>query len=241
MKIIYQDERLIAVEKPAGYFVHPPERSPFPPPREKICVYALAEKLGRPVFPVHRLDAATSGVMLFAFERDSTRRLADLFAGREVLKTYQAVARGYVDDEGVVELPLESKGQIVAAETRYRTIARIELSAAVGKRYATARYSLIEAVPRTGRWHQIRRHFDRISHPLLGDIDHGDSHHNRFFRDELRLPGLCLRAMSLEFKHPWSGLPLKLEAPFCGRWQRVRALFGLDSDCVKAEAHGLRS
>jgi tRNA pseudouridine65 synthase len=155
------------------------------------------------------------------------RELAALFMERQVKKTYLAVVRGYLEDEGRIDLPLEIRGSPELAEsiTEYRTLARLELPIAVSTRYPTSRYSLLEVKPHTGRWHQIRRHFDRVSHPLIGDVEHGDSHHNRFFRDQLNLGGLCLRATRLEFTHPWSGMPLLLEAPEHTKWQRLTRLF----------------
>jgi len=236
MRILYQDDFCFAIDKPAGHFVHPPARSPFPPPPEKICLYVLRDLLRRPVFPVHRLDAPTSGVMLWTFDREATRALSGLFMAREVRKIYRAVVRGFVDSEGLIDLPLESKGSLVESVTAYRRLAEIELPFAVGKKYSTARYSLIEAEPRTGRWHQIRRHFDRVSHPLLGDIEHGDSHHNRFFRDQLGLAGLCLRAARLELRHPRTQEELRISAGACERWQRVESIFQTSNECLVSGA-----
>lgn len=227
MNILYQDEYFFAIDKPAGYFVHPPERSPFPVPREKICLYSLREHFGREVFPAHRLDAPTTGLVLFALSREAAAELGKLFMERRIQKTYQAVARGHLPPSGVIELPLEIAGfsELMEARTLYKCLKHIELPVAVGKKYPTARYSLLEVQPVTGRWHQIRRHFDRIAHPLLGDIEHGDSHHNRFFRDELKIPGLCLRASTLEFVHPWTQEPMTLKAPPCEKWQKIEKLF----------------
>ncbi len=226
-KIVYQDEYFFVIDKPAGYFVHPPERSAFPTPPEKICLYALREKFRQPVFPVHRLDAPTSGLVIFAFDKEATRGLSKLFADREMQKTYQAVARGHTALEGLIELPLKIAGfaDPIDARTRYTTLKHIELPVSVGKKYSSARYSLVQVHPETGRWHQIRRHFDQIAHPLLGDIEHGDSHHNRFFRDDLKIPGLCLRATALSFRHPWSQQQLEIQAPDCENWQKIEALF----------------
>ncbi len=229
MQIIFEDEYFFAIDKPAGFFVHPPEASAYPTPREKICLYVLQEKLKKNVYPVHRLDAPTSGIVLFAHSKDATRSLSRLFADRDIEKTYWAIARGYTEDEGVIRLPLEVKGfrEPMESETRYKTLARVELPFAVGPKYPTARYSYVEVKPTTGRWHQIRRHFDRIAHPLLGDIEHGDSHHNRFFRDVLKLSGLCLRAQSLSFVHPWNGDRMTLHAPESEKWKRIHNLFAI--------------
>nr|BFD62501.1 tRNA pseudouridine(65) synthase TruC [Bdellovibrio sp. HM001] len=232
-RLLYQDEHFFAIDKPAGFFVHPPELSPYPVPKEKICLYHLRRVMKKDVIPVHRLDAPTSGVLLFAMSRDKARKLNHLFAERQMHKTYQAVVRGYVQSEGLIDLPLEAdEGRLtVEAQTQYKTLAQIELPFAVGKKYPTSRYSLVQVHPITGRWHQIRRHFDRIAHPLLGDIEHGDSHHNRFFRDTLQIQGLCLKATAIELQHPWSGETLSIQAPLCEKWGRIHRLFehGLDA------------
>lgn len=230
MKILYQDEHFFAIDKPAGYFVHPPELSPYPVPKEKICLYHLRKLMNQDVFPVHRLDAPTSGVLLFAMSKPATRELSRLFMERKLKKTYHAVIRGFVEDEGRIDLPLEVAGEdsLLEATTLFKKLSSIELPFMVGKKYPTARYSLVEVQPVTGRWHQIRRHFDRTAHPLLGDIEHGDSHHNRFFRDELIIQGLCLRAVQVNFVHPWSGKPLQIEAPDCDKWNRIYRLFNFE-------------
>lgn len=227
MEIIYQDEHLFAVDKPAGYFVHPPELSPYPVPKEKICLYHLRKMMKQDVFPVHRLDAPTSGVLLFSMTKAGAREMGHLFMNREIGKTYHAVVRGVVEEAGSINIPLEvdEDGTTAECETLYRRLAMVELPFAVGKKYATTRYSYVEATPTTGRWHQIRRHFDRIAHPLIGDIEHGDTYHNRFFRDQLNLPGLCLRATELRFKHPWTEEPIHIKAPKNERWEQLDSLF----------------
>jgi tRNA pseudouridine65 synthase len=225
VKIIYRDEFFCVVDKPIGVFAHPPPRSRYSPPPEKIGIYLLQNILQRRVIPVHRLDAPTSGVMMYAFSSAAAKGLSRLFVERQVKKVYRAVVRGFVDEAGVIDLPLDSRAGLVEAQTEYRRLGLVEFPFAVGKRYSSARYSWVEAEPITGRWHQIRRHFDQISHPLLGDIEHGDSHHNRFFRDHLKIVGLCLRAQKLSFQHPWTSEPMYFEAPFDERWSRIESLF----------------
>lgn len=226
MKILYQDDYFFAIDKPAGHFVHPPERSPYPVPREKICLYQLRELLNKDVYPVHRLDAPTSGVVLWATSKEATRELSRLFMERQLQKTYHAVVRGFTEDQGSIDIPLEVAGfGLQESKTEYKKLGSIELPYAVGKKYPTSRYSLVEVHPVTGRWHQIRRHFDRISHPLLGDIEHGDSHHNRFFRDELKIQGLCLKATRISLQHPWTQENITIEAPPCEKWNRIQSLF----------------
>jgi tRNA pseudouridine65 synthase len=225
--LVYRDENFFAIDKPAGFFVHPPETSKYPTPKEKVCLFHLHRAFGRPVFPVHRLDAPTSGLVLFALDKHATRELSRLFQDREMEKSYRAVVRGHTPIQGTITRPLKIKGflELNECETSFKTLAQIELPEAVGTRYSTARYSLVEVQPRTGRWHQIRRHFDQISHPLIGDIEHGDSHHNRFFRDQLRISGLCLRAERLSFTDPFRREPLTLTAPPDPKWIHISQLF----------------
>lgn len=226
MEILYSHPDYFAVHKPAGYFVHPPEISPYPVPRSKICIYVLKEHFGFPVFPVHRLDAPTSGVLLFANSRHATRELSALFRNQQIQKTYLAIARGWTESEGIINHPLEfDDGSTLEAETHYKTLKQIELPYSVGKKYTTTRYSLVQVTPQTGRWHQIRRHFDRIAHPLIGDIDHGDTYHNRFFRDTLQLPGLFLLARELSFVCPFEKRQIHIQAPLDERWLKALEFF----------------
>jgi tRNA pseudouridine65 synthase len=227
MNILYEDQYFFAIDKPSGFFVHPPETSRYPVPPEKICTNELSRRFKAKVYPAHRLDAPTSGVVLFAKSQGYVKELNRLFQVREMQKTYHAVARGIIEEQGSIALPLEIAGfeNKIDAHTQYRRLATTEFQVAVGKKYPTARYSLVEVEPVTGRWHQIRRHFDRIAHPLLGDIEHGDSHHNRFFRDDLKISGLCLRAVKIEFTHPWSQTTITIAAPEDDKWQRIYQLF----------------
>lgn len=226
-EILYQDEDLVAIDKPAGFHVHPPENRDARVPRTRICLSLLRAQVRRYVYPIHRLDVATSGVLLWALNPDAASALNRSFREHEARKSYQAVVRGFVEEEFSVDLPLESDstGSPIPARTDFRLLSRLELDIAVGKKFPKARYSWIQAFPQTGRFHQIRRHLNRISRPILGDCEHGDSHHNRFFREKLGIPGLCLRAFALELPHPRTGEPLRIEAPVNDRWLEIARLF----------------
>lgn len=230
MEVIYQDEYFIAVNKPSGYHVHPPEDRRIRVPKEKICLYQVRDLIHQKVYPVHRLDAGTSGVLLFALSSEAARKMCTLFSERQTQKTYLAVARGYTPESLEIEIPLEldSTGELAEARTSLKRLATLELPVAIGKKFPTARYSLIEVKPHTGRYHQIRRHLNRISHPLLGDAYHGDTRHNQFFRNDLKIEGLCLKAIELSFLHPWLGTQVTLKAPDCDKWKKIQYIFNSD-------------
>jgi tRNA pseudouridine65 synthase len=188
----------------------------------------LRDQLGRFVYPVHRLDAATSGVLVFALSPEAARDLGLQFQGRTVRKTYFAVARGWLREPGRIDHPLTGEGAAAPKESRttYSPLARLELARAVG-RYASARCTLVEVEPETGRMHQIRRHFAHLSHPLIGDTVYGDGGHNRLWRELLGERALLLKAQRLEFAHPYSGSALRLESRWKQPWHQVFDLFGV--------------
>ncbi len=221
--ILYQDEHYVAVDKPAGMLVH---RRGMP--GEGIPVLQrVRDRLGRHVFPVHRLDRPTSGVLVFALDPESAARLCAAFESRAVEKRYLAIVRGYTEESGIIDYALREEPHmpLQPAVTCYRRLATVELPIAVG-RYASARYSLVEAVPETGRYHQLRKHFKHIFHPLVGDTTHGEGRHNRLFRTEFGIDRLLLAATDLTFTHPFSGEPLHLRAPLPPEFTQLFQQFG---------------
>lgn len=227
--ILFQDQDLLVLQKPPGWFVHPPEykwkgRAPALPVLTK---WLLREYEFR-AFPAHRLDAATEGVLVFGLNKESTAHLNAQFKTRQVQKTYFAAIRGWMPKaEGVLDqaLPLDSTGELAESITSYRTVAQIELPYRVNSPHSTSRYAWVEVSPLTGRWHQIRRHFNMCAHPVIGDREHGDSHHNRFFRDHLGINGLCLFAAELRITHPTSNETLHLKALTSDRLDKLKNLF----------------
>jgi tRNA pseudouridine65 synthase len=221
LEVLYQDDYLVAVNKPSGLLVH---RSPIDRHETRFALQTVRNQTGRRVYPIHRLDKPTSGVLLFAFSSEVARSLVECFAAGAVKKTYLAVVRGYAPDEGTIDYPLvedQDKHDHIytgidkeaqAAITDFSCLARIELQSSVG-RYATSRYSLVSAAPRTGRRHQLRRHFKHIFHPIIGDTRYGEGRHNRFFREEFGVHRLLLHAVELTFLHPVTGKPVNLTAP----------------------------
>lgn len=223
LNILYQDAHYVAIDKPAGLLVH---RSPIS--RDRVfALQTLRDQLGRHVFPIHRLDRATSGVLLFGLSAEAARHMAVAFETQAVDKHYLAVARGWVDEQGLIDHPVadeEGSGIAQPARTRYRCLATVELPVAVD-RYPSSRYSLVDVTPETGRRQQIRKHFKHISHHLIGDTTHGNGRHNRFFRERLDLRNLLLRSASLSFTHPYRSDRMTIRADIDGDWRHVAALF----------------
>lgn len=228
-EILFQDEDILLMLKPPTWFVHPPENPRFRRGlKRRTCTQWLKDVHGCRAFPAHRLDAATEGILIFGKTKEATAELNSQFKNHETHKVYHAVVRGWLREaEGKIELPLEldSTGELVACETQYRTLAKIEHNVKISKKFDTSRYSLLEVTPKTGRWHQIRRHMNRVSHPIIGDREHGDSHHNRYFRDSLNINGLCLWAKELTLRHPIRGEKITFVSPVSEKWQNIEKLF----------------
>jgi tRNA pseudouridine65 synthase len=227
ISVIFEDSDYIAIDKPPGYHVHPPENSQWKVPRDLICLYWLRNYLGSYVYPIHRLDAATGGVVLFGKHSEAAGKIQHLIQTQSISKQYVAVTRGYCADEGVNEKPLlsDSSDLMLESRTEFQLLSKLELPFAVGKKHTTSRYSLLKVEPKTGRYHQIRRHFASDSHPIIGDIMHGDSHHNRFFRENLNIPGLLLHSFELSFMHPYQDVSVIIKTPWSKRWENVFNLF----------------
>jgi tRNA pseudouridine65 synthase len=208
--ILYQDEDYVVIDKPSGILVHPSALSP----RERVtCLMTLRDQLGAWLYPVHRLDRATSGVLIFAFTSAAAHNLMTIWQEHGVRKTYRAIVRGWTEEQGEVDRPLretEDKPR-VRAKSSYRRLSTVEFPDAVG-RYPSARYSLLEVEAFTGRYHQVRKHLVSLSHPIVGDTAYGDGDHNRYFREKFDIHRLLLSAHRTEFLHPRSGVRVELEA-----------------------------
>ncbi len=202
LDIIYHDQNFIAINKSAGLLVH---RSYIDFHETSNAVDLLQAQIQQPVYPVHRLDKPTSGVLLFALDKQSAGLMSELFRNHQITKHYLAVVRGHADLQGTVDNPVRDKDAPQKprkdASTSYRALAHLELGIAVD-RYASARYSLLEVQPLSGRRHQIRQHMKHISHPLIGDTSYGKSIHNKFFKSHFECTRLLLHAQRLNFIHP---------------------------------------
>lgn len=222
LSIIYQDEYLVAINKPSGLLVH---RSMLDKHETQFAVQLLRDQIGQHVFPVHRLDRPTSGVLVFALSADIARKLGDQIASQLINKTYLAIVRGHIKDEGIIDYALKEKLDKIAdkmakkdkppqeAITSFKRLDKFELPFAVS-RYASARYSLVQLTPKTGRKHQLRRHLSHISHPIVGDTAHGDGKHNAFLRQQFSFNQLALTCKSMHLTHPVTEKPLVLKCEF---------------------------
>ncbi|MEZ8144008.1 tRNA pseudouridine(65) synthase TruC [Enterovibrio sp. FF113] len=235
LEIIYRDEWLIAVNKPSGMLVH---RSWLDKGETRFVMQTLRDQIGQHVYPLHRLDRPTSGVLLFALSSEIASQMMPKFAGRDIHKTYHAIVRGWIQEGATLDYPLKEELDKIAdkkatkepeakeAITEYQPIAHAELPIAMG-RYQSCRYTLVEMKPHTGRKHQLRRHMHHLSHHIVGDVNHGDGRHNRLFRDEFECHQLLLHASRTKFEHPVTGDDVVIEASIDPVWRRVLEGLGL--------------
>ncbi len=229
LKIIYQDDHLVAVNKPSGLLVH---RSMIDKHETRFALQLVRNQIGQRVYPVHRLDKPTSGVLLFALDSETARLMGEQFTADVVQKRYLAVVRGYSAEHDVIDYPLKQERdkmtdvladqdkQAQAAVTEYIRLATVELPLPVG-RYQTARFSLLQLMPKTGRKHQLRRHMKHIFHPIVGDTSHGDGRQNQFFRQQFDCQRLLLAATAMSFMHPHTGAKVKLSASLDAVFERI--------------------
>ncbi|KJV35328.1 pseudouridine synthase [Luteibacter yeojuensis] len=226
LEILYQDDDLVAVNKPANLAVH---RSTFVGPDDAFLIDLLREQVEGRLHLAHRLDRATSGVLLVARSPEVAGLMGEQFMGRTVSKRYLAVVRGWPDPaEGTIDYPLPGSrdtGPRRDATTDYRQLATVEVDIPLG-RYEKQRYALVVAEPRTGRFRQIRKHFAHIHHPIVGDSQHGRGDHNRLYKQHFNSHRLLLHAERLMFTHPVSGQPMAISASLDETWARLVERFG---------------
>lgn len=251
LDILYQDNHCIAVNKPAGMLVH---RSFLDPHAHEFVMQTLRNQIGQHVFPVHRLDRPTSGVLLFGLNSNAAKVLSQQFENHSVQKTYLAVVRGYLHIEGEksgqiayplkvildkigdkhsianlekgLENPEDTLVEYQSAITHWQTLATTEQPFSARPRYPTSRYSLVKLTPTTGRKHQLRRHMKHVFHPIIGDTSYGDHHQNRAIRQHLGIHRLMLHAYKLQFISLETGIPIEIIAPVDSDWIKMLNAFG---------------
>ncbi len=225
LDVLYRDDALAVVNKPAGLMVHD---SRLARGERDFAADRLRGQFGRPIHLIHRLDRATSGCLLLAFDRDGAGLLGRQFMSREVEKQYLAVCRGWPgDDAFTIDHPLDGgpgKPEKKPAVTRVRALARGELDEPAAG-FPTSRYALLDCTPETGRFRQIRRHLKHIDHHLIGDTSHGDGRRNLAFRMR-GVHRMLLHAHRLAFAHPVTGETLSVTAPLDAAFAKALGLFG---------------
>ena len=221
MEILFQDDHLIAVNKPAGLLVH---RSSIAKDATEFALQKTRDFVGKEVHPIHRLDRKTSGVLLFTFDKNTLHSMQNLFNEGKVRKEYHAIVRGFTDESGKIDYALvNDKGLTQSARTIYTTHKKWEITKSFG-RYKTSRYAYVHVFPETGRMHQIRKHFAHIFHPIIGDRPHGCNKQNRFFKREFNLMEMLLQAKSYSFEHPVTSDKIIIQAPLRNEFMRIVSL-----------------
>ncbi|UPW17159.1 tRNA pseudouridine(65) synthase TruC [Agarivorans sp. TSD2052] len=228
LDILFQDEHYVAIYKPAGLLVH---RSWIAKEATQFAMQILRDQLGHYVYPVHRLDRPTSGVLVMATSSEAARKLSEQFSTHTIYKQYLAVVRGYIEGVHDLDYPLKEKlDKMVDAKaqqdkpaqsafTQYKGLQLAELDYPSGK-FATSRYSLLSLEPKTGRKHQLRRHMHHLSHHIIGDTTYGDGKHNRLFK-QLGHPGLWLISKQLGFVQPYTQQQILIDCPLPQRWKSL--------------------
>lgn len=237
LPILYQDDHLVVINKPAGMLVH---RSWLDKHETVFVMQTLRDQIGQHVYPVHRLDRPTSGVLLFALNSDIARNLAVQFEAHTVQKNYLAMVRGVVEGEGRIDYPLKHRYDKIAdaladkdkpaesAVTDFVGLGSVELPFVSCDRFDTSRYSLVELTPVTGRKHQLRRHMKHIFHPIIGDTTYGDKKQNRAITANIGTKRLMLHAQSMSFVHPITDEQLTITAPLDAEFGKVVRELGWD-------------
>ncbi|MCW8310992.1 pseudouridine synthase [Sphingobacterium thalpophilum] len=218
LEILYQDDVIVAINKPHGLLVH---RSSIARDTSEFALQLLRDQLGQTVYPAHRLDRKTGGVLLFSLNKETDQYLQKSFQEHQIDKKYLAILRGFAPTDGVIDYPLKKEnGTLQDAKTTFRLLANSELPVPFGK-FPTSRYSLVEANPLTGRMHQLRRHFAHIFYPIIGDRPHGCNKQNKFWKETYQMDTMLLHASQLTFKHPLSNHMIHIKAPLQADFQRV--------------------
>lgn len=222
LEVLYQDEYMVAINKPPGLLVH---RTNLDKYATEFAVQILRDQIGKRVSPVHRIDRKTSGVLLFSLNNEVHRHLAEQFEEGDIQKEYTTVLRGYIDQENRIDYALTNEnGKVQDAITDYELIQHYEIPVAFG-RHNTSRYSLVKAYPRTGRFHQLRKHFAHVLHPIIGDRPHGCNKQNRFFKEKWGMTSMLLSATKLTLIHPVTGFRIEINSDVSNTLRQTVRLF----------------
>ena len=228
--MLYVDAQLAVIDKPAGLMVHD---SKLARGETDFAADRLREQFGKPIFLIHRLDRATSGCLLLAFDKETASALGKTLMSQEVDKEYLAVCRGWPEESFTIDHALDGgpgKPEKKPAVTHFTRLATGELPVP-SNGFETSRYALLRCRLETGRFRQIRRHLKHAFHHMVGDTSHGDGRHNLQFRMR-GVHRMLLHASRLSFAHPVSGECIAVMAPLDAEWRKAFALFGWDETAL---------
>lgn len=224
--VLFSDEHFVAINKPPGILMHRTRISED----TVFLVQLLRDQLGHRIFPIHRLDRATSGALILGKTAEAASRLGIQFMDKSVDKLYLAIVRGWTPENGTIDYALDDpesgRGRLDAI-THFTRLGTSEITAAIGLRYPTARFSLVSAQLETGRRHQIRKHFAHLNYPVIGDSRHGDVKQNKYFREVFDLHRMFLHSHSLSFQHPFLEEPVHIVAPVDAVFEHTLRLLNL--------------
>lgn len=219
LPILYQDDDIVVINKPNGMLVH---RSSIALDAIENVLYLLRDQIDQYLYPVHRLDRKTSGILLFALNKSSASLMKSLFTDHGIQKTYHAIVRGYFPYEEI-ELNYtltNDRGKEQEALTTFRLMQKTEISVPFGK-HDTSRYSLVEAMPHTGRMHQIRKHLAHMMYPIIGDRPYGCNKQNKLFKEKWDMTAMLLHAYTISFIHPINQKTIFIKADYPSEYLRM--------------------
>ncbi len=239
LTILYRDHDFIAVDKPVGMIVHRAGNDDNQP----ALLQTLRDQVGERIYPIHRLDQPTSGVVLFGFDPTAAAAMVEQFTHHRVRKFYQTIVAGWTSPEGCITTPLADGDGFEADKRGTKKRFGDETALTLGPspirmgeqgktRAACTVYSSIrrfdvpsigsqsnvclswvEASPQSGRWHQIRRHLSSIGHPILGDYRHGCEEFNTWLETVFQTDTMMLSSVYLAFEHPFLGHEVIIRGP----------------------------
>lgn len=217
-EVLYQDDSFIAICKPPDILVHRTSLS-----RDTVFVLqSLSKQVGKYLYPIHRLDRKTSGILLFAYSSEVAKTIHEQFKTGQITKTYLAICRGHLPQvEMTIDYALTNdRGKTQDAITRIKVLKQSEIDVPHGK-FQTSRYSLVKVKPLTGRFHQIRKHLKHIYHPIIGDRPHGCNKQNKLFKQRWNMTSMMLHAQQLQLHHPITEELMMISTPPMQEFQRM--------------------
>lgn len=195
LKILFENSDLIAINKPHGLLVHWTRLDRH---ATEFALQLLRDQIGQEVHPCHRLDRKTSGALLFAKSKEALKSVRQEFEENRVNKVYHAIVRGFAPEYANIDYALTENGKCQEAQTEMRCLEQFEINLPHGK-FSTSRYSLVELLPKTGRYHQLRKHMAHIYHPIIGDRPHGCNKQNKLWKEQFNMDKMLLCAKKLQF------------------------------------------